>query len=147
MTGASFQDRASHERNPQAVSAVPVTIPSAFPLEESDPGASEWVAARLTERQRQVIQRMAGHKSEWHQASSLAVSASTLASLRDFRRGERGWLPPLSVVSQDFNPFTRCADWALTRFGRRVAQAIEARSGETGTGSTEGESASQRVRP
>jgi hypothetical protein len=88
------------------------------PREESDDGAIEWVASRLTERQLAALNALTTDIIGTT-AAELGVSALTLWSLSDFRRGERGIMAPLSLTTWDWN-WDGKREWRLTKFGSSV---------------------------
>lgn len=133
-------DRATHERNPQAVSAVPVGIPSA----ESRMTVGFVMADKAaSERLWRVLQKLFAYRSE-KPIRVFALSASDMFSEQE--------VIDIALDSDmdgyDLRAFLAdvpcCPDldalldeWELPH---SIAQAIEARRAETGTGSTEGNS-------
>jgi len=104
-----------------------------IPLEEADAGAAEWVARRLTPKQREAVTFL-GKSGDWATAAEIGVASGTLYSLWDFRRSERDCCAPLGVVTREYAEHERCYHWYMTKFGRQVyalAQRMSAGTAET----------------
>jgi hypothetical protein len=107
-----------------------------------DPGACEWVAERLTVKQLEALKVLASYERACGgDTRENGLAPSTLWSLNDFRRGERGIQAPLACVSWEAGYDLR-RYWGITDFGERVLGAALSRdsdgsgeAGETGTGS------------
>ena len=104
-------------------------IELAVPRDPDDEGAIEWIAERLTERQFDVLRRLAILRRHDRAYAADVGAPATLSSLWDFRRGERGIFAPLGLVSRDYlPPGERCNLWSITELGRLVlAAALRAR--------------------
>jgi hypothetical protein len=93
-----------------------------IPLEAEDAHAAHWVAQRLTGAQRRALDAF-GTPPRTKTAKDLEAAGATLASLSDFRRGERDIAAPLMLVTREFDcggtPF-----WDITRFGLKVRDTL-----------------------
>ncbi len=140
-------DRATHEPSQEVVSALRVGISCAYetlkqfadrtgvPQEEDSDGAVEWVASRLSHKQRAALEGFPLPNKYWL-ANEIGAASTTLFSLLDFHRYERDCLAPLMLVSREFDPYGRVWAWCLNDFGLRVMTAAQAMS--AGTAKTEG---------
>lgn len=85
------------------------------------------IAGRLSDRQADILRKMAAEPNRGFTAGDLGTTGSTLVSMSDFERGKRDILPPLILITYERGEPSGQRFWSVAKLGLEVVEHLDER--------------------